>query len=216
MLDASKALGRYGLSSVPQDHMLPYFDLERAIKEGRRAAKRHKDFLCPQDLVKFGPQWMEAKDKPKRLLDMTHAQWVAFWWSRTLTQLTSQASTDNVTVTFDVLITEFLNINRMAIEDTCKVAWTYEEELWGSLAEKCLRKDPKAKPAEHLTAVDENMRTRARARVAGALKQKDQKEHVYKPNQAYTPQGSQWSSNPKSYGGRWENAESSSAYGRKW
>ena len=80
--------------------------------------------------------------------------------------MTAQAASYRETFSFEQLLTEFLNCNRLAIEDSCKVSWTFEDDLWGDLAERCRRHDGTCNPGKSLTTVDEHARARARIGVA--------------------------------------------------
>ena len=119
-------------------------------------------------LEKWTPQWMAPEHKPKSASDLPHAQWVACWWARTLSQLTTQAASGSEATSVECLLTEFLSCNKIAVEDTCKVAWHFEAELWSNTVEKYLRKDPTCRPKEALTRVDEHRLGRARIKVATA------------------------------------------------
>jgi len=57
----------------------------------------------------------------------------AAWWSRALAQLTAQAASAKETVSVEALLAEFLNVNRIAVEDSSKIARSYDEQLWTDL-----------------------------------------------------------------------------------
>eukprot|EP00973_Karenia_brevis_P021694 2983820-Karenia_brevis.AAC.1 len=59
-----------------------------------------------------------------------------------MTQLTAQGSAGFEIVSVQTLPVQFLNANRIAAEDTCKVGWNYDMELWETASDWCKRKDP--------------------------------------------------------------------------
>ena len=171
--DASACLGKYGFPSLDSAHIVQYSVLKREVKAARTAAKPHrgkepKKHLINQELTSHCPQWMQEKDKPKKG-EMTHAASVACWWSRALSQLTAQAASGKETVPVQALLAEFLNVNCMAIEDTCKTVSQFEKDLWANAADRCQRRDSECVPEIDLQKIDENARSRARSAVAMML-----------------------------------------------
>ena len=100
------------------------------------------------------------------MADASHAHWVAAWWSWALAQLTAQAGSGNETALFQALLAQFLNMNRMAVEGTGRIARVYDEGLWTDLHERCKRREPGCVSENELKVIDENRRTRARSSVA--------------------------------------------------
>ena len=123
---------------------------------------------------------MKDKDKPKKD-DMTHAQWVACWWSRTLGQITAQAAAGQETVSFPALVSMFLNINKIAIEDTCRTAWAYEAETWEDAEERCKRRDSTLDLEKLLVEADENRRAKGRAKVSSRIGRDNQYQRAGRP-----------------------------------
>ena len=99
---------------------------------------------------------------------MTHAQWTAFWWSRALSQLTAQAATNKESLSVQDLLSEFLEANRISIEDPGKVGKAYDAELWESTAERCKRSDKSYIPGEVMGKRNEDTCTRVRAQTAAS------------------------------------------------
>ena len=110
--------------------------------------------------MEFSPQWMgEKSPKNFRSEQMTHAHFVAAWWARTLTQVAVQGNAEAETVSFENMLMEFLNINKIAIEQGTKVAWEYDKTVWDTTVEKIKRKEPALNIKEDFTIVNENKLT---------------------------------------------------------
>ena len=163
--DAAECLKKYGMPSVEHGHLIGFGNLRQLVRTAQKAKKKakgeHVNFIIDKAAAKCSPHWMKEKDQPPKH-DMTHAHWVAAWSARTLSQLTVQAAVGQETVSFDQLLNQFLNYNRVAIEDTVKTAQCYDADLWLDLAEATKRKDKQCNPSQRLVEIDENMRTRAR------------------------------------------------------
>ena len=83
----------------------------------------------------------------------THARWVAAYWSKALTQLATQGHTCYQTLSVEQLLTQFLNVNRVCIENTQKTGWHTENEMWLSAVEATRRKDVEFDLAEHFRKI---------------------------------------------------------------
>ena len=167
--DATACLTRYGFPSLSHSHCPAYSDLKALVKAARHAKKKGRAFVVHGSLHKFAPQWMPQKFRPRSISEMTHAQWTACWWARAFSQLSAQAATSSEAVSVDTLVSQFLDANRVALEDTGKVAMEYDAQVWESTAERCRRHDSSCNPSAIMSTVDEHVRARARSRLPGAF-----------------------------------------------
>ena len=139
--NANAMLEVYGLEAVPHEHMPRSNYLEKVAKKAKSTCAAKKDFMAPGGVVDYWPQWMG--DPPKATDQCpTHAHWCAAWWSRALTQLTAQAAAEQESVSFGTLLTEFLNLNKVAIQQNGRTAWQYDQEKWSHIHERAQRYDP--------------------------------------------------------------------------
>ena len=106
--------------------------------------------------------------------------------------MTAQAASQSETVTFQALLSSFLIANRIAVEETCRVGWHYDEDLWEELSEKCQRRDLACKPEQKLAELDENRRAKVKnrqsghqARASGSSQQMQQ--HYQQHSKSYPP-----------------------------
>ena len=112
--------------------------VEEAAKKAMTSVRRRSNFVVPGTVFDYTPDWM--LQPPKTMNEVTsHAQWVAMYWSRAMTQLAAQATTGKETFQIKDILEEFLNINQMCVENSGRMGWTYDQELWSSL-ESRLRK----------------------------------------------------------------------------
>ena len=171
--DAHERMRARGLG-VKSDRNCSFAALRALAASARKAARRHtpQKFVVPGALNKFTPQWMDERYRPQTASDVTHAQWTAMWWGRALAQLTCQAHTQKEAVTVETLLGAFLDVNRIAVEDTRRVASDYDATLWSELADRTRRRDTTCIPKVMLEKVDENRRARANsaARAAGNVR----------------------------------------------
>ena len=180
--DASKCLEVYGLSGIPHRHGLPHRELKALVKAAKRALKHKRKFIIAGSFIKHCPQWMSAKHRPTKFQDVTHAQWTANWWARALSQLTVQAATGKETVSVQTLVTQFLDANRLAIEDSGKTAFHYDNVLWEDMSEKCQRKDRDFSPSAVMVKVDQNSRKEAQAAVGLLATRQDKSQGIARAN----------------------------------
>lgn len=155
--DMCGSMKKYGLAQIPNIHTQKTKRIEEAAKRAKKVYRKKKRFLAAGPLQEYAPQWMGDK-QPKgfRSDGMTHAHWVAAWWSRTLTQLAAQGSAEVETLSFETLLTEFLNANKVAIEKGTKAAWELDRHIWDTVAEKASRKDLSLDVVKEFSTVDEN------------------------------------------------------------
>ena len=103
--------------------------------------KKRGPCVLPGATTDFTPTWMKTP-LPQRLEELqTHAHWVAASWSKALTQIATLGHTKNQTLSVEQLLTQFLNINRICIEQTQKVGWYTENEMWLNAVEATRRMD---------------------------------------------------------------------------
>ena len=81
-------------------------------------------------------------------------------------QMSAQAACGKETMIYQSLFDFFLSLNRLAVEDKCKVGWAYETDLWKDLSERCKRIDNTCRPDMEATRIDEHRRARVRNRVS--------------------------------------------------
>lgn len=145
-------------------------------KSVKKAKSEYHNFLVDKDLPKNYPRWMKSADRPT-YSDMTHAQWVANWWARAFCQLTAQAHTKVETVPVQCLLNEFLNPNRIAVENSCRVGHLYDGDLWSNLSEACKRKDKDCDPKAAFLTISEDRRSRAKNTAAASIAVANQKRY---------------------------------------
>ena len=90
-------------------------------------------FPCDWVVIEVVALWLPDKLKPAKSADMTHAQWTALWWARALSQLTVQASSGKETLSVEALLCEFLDANRVSMEDGCRTGYEYDSSLWNDV-----------------------------------------------------------------------------------
>jgi len=166
--DCYKSLNKYGLGAIPSTHMQRTKLMEEAAKKAKNAAeKKKKDFLVPGSALEYNPQWMGPKG-PKSFSwqEMSHAHWVAAWWSRAFCQLAAQGHAEVEAISFASMLTQFLNANKIAIEGNPKTAWEYDHQVWRDTSEKASRKDPELNVKQAFTVTNENKLIEVKSQVA--------------------------------------------------
>ena len=153
-IDVVTALGRYGLSDLPLDHLPASDGLQTLLKKARRKA-RHGRFpwLPGQPLAKtFQPLW-RSMDSPLRQQDHTKGQnfgsfahFASCWWGRAFSLLALQGDVRTETVSVERLLRRFLDLCRLAQEEGVGMAYEYDRQEWSSLATRIECKDPHVKP----------------------------------------------------------------------
>ena len=122
-------------------------------KRAMAGQKRRGKYLVPGQITEFTPHWMKTS-LPTRVEDITtHSYWVAAYWSRALSQIVTQGHTGKQTLSMEQLLTNFLNVNRTCIEQTSKVGWRTDNEMWTTAVEATRRKDPNFDLKAHFTKV---------------------------------------------------------------
>ena len=155
--DCTASLKKYGLERINANHMMRNKEIKAMAKKAMAKAQDHEPFVAGEDVLKFAPQWL-SKTAPKYLdkAGMSHAVWVASWWSRSLTQIASQGHSEVSTMAFQDLLNEFLNINQIAVEKSESLAWNYDKHVWNEIQQKVERKDKTLDIKDTLGAVVQN------------------------------------------------------------
>ena len=131
-------------------------DLKDFAKKAVDKAEVNEPFITGDNVFKFGPQWLTNNPKSLDKPGITHAKWVANWWSRSLTQIVSQGHAQVSTIAFQDLLNEFLNINQIAVEKSEALAWAYDQHVWNNIQQKAERKDESLDLQEALSTVVQN------------------------------------------------------------
>ena len=117
--------------------------MKKAARRATTSFSRHGQFLCPGNVADYKPNWFNDHKGSKDVTEVgdlkTHAHWCAAWWARGLSQLAAQGHAEKQTLSMADLVTQFLNINKIAIERSTKVAWTYDKDQWHSLSDRVKR-----------------------------------------------------------------------------
>ena len=101
----------------------------------------------------YTPNWMK-ETLPANLVDCkTHAHWVAGYWSRALAQLAVQSHTTSQTLSMQQLLAHFLNVNQACLENSNKIGWFADKEMWDTAVEATRRKDPLYDITKHFQQV---------------------------------------------------------------
>ena len=127
----------------------------------------------------------------------THAHWVASWWSRAFTQISAQGTCNEETVTVSDLLVQFLNANRVAVQNTTRVGWEYDRFLWDDLSDRLRRREPDMDVRKMFKTVDNNQVLEAVSKVAEKVLAKTEKQT---PTATRTP-GSTGGKGKFGYGG---------------
>ena len=119
----------------------------------------------------------------------THTHiWVAAWWSRALTQLSSQTVVEHETVSFQTLLTQFLHMNRLAAESSGRTCWAYDRQPWTSLQNRIQRQEPHLDIPTEFVKITENEEQRIANDVRKADKAKKQEtKQTRRPSQPTNP-----------------------------
>ncbi|CAK0857956.1 unnamed protein product, partial [Prorocentrum cordatum] len=174
--DAAARLSSYGLPNVSHEHVPPHAALRTVAAKARKAVRRKRPFVVNGSAAKWAPQWMGDRHKPQRNVDITHAQWTALWWSRALSQLTVQAHSGAEAVSVQALLTELLDANGLAVQESGRVAAECDRPLWDGMSERTLRKDKSCAPEAIHMAINENRLSRAREAAKHAVEARRQQQ----------------------------------------
>ena len=185
LFQVSQALGRYGLPDIPYQHMPPTSVVAKAAKKAQADAAAWKQFVAPGKMSEYRPVSMESW--PAEGQNMTHAQWVAGWWSRALTQLAAQHACEWETFSFQTLLTEFLNMNQVAMDSNVRTAWSYDQEKWTTIHDRVQRYERDLDPQKELLGTTWD----AQKRISDGIQAKWQKEKQKKNHKQ------PWSTQPK-------------------
>ena len=103
-----------------------------------------------------------------------HVIWTACWWARALSQLTLQASSNMEALSVQSLLCEFLEANRVALQESCRVGFEYDAMVWAEVAERIQRRDPKCSPQDLFMHASEDRRSKAKRVVLSSAAPKDE------------------------------------------
>ena len=129
---------------------------DELAKKAKKCYDKKKSFVAPGRILDYCPQWIPKAPKHFAWDQMSHAQWVAAWWSRALSQLAAQGHAEAESLSVALLLTEFLNANKVAIESTSRTAWEYDSKVWSTTAERAARRDPDLDITEIFMVTNEN------------------------------------------------------------
>lgn len=150
-------LQKYGLANVPNIHTQKTKKITDFTKHAQKATKKDKQYFADGGIMDYTPQWMgEKRFKNLNSDGITHAHWVAAWWSRAMSQIAAQGTTEKQIVSVEQLLTQFLNMNKVAIQHGTKTAWELDKQIWEESVEKAGRRDPTLNLSKLFTTIDEN------------------------------------------------------------
>ena len=111
--DHYESMRQYNLQKVPQPRSLNVEKQEKYAKRAAVGVLKRGPYLVPGETTEFTPTWMKTP-LPSKVEELpTHAHWVAAYWSKALTQISTQGHTHHQTLSVEQLLTQFLNINRV-------------------------------------------------------------------------------------------------------
>jgi hypothetical protein len=171
--DCMGSLSEYGLH-LPHNFLPPNEKMKSAAKQAAKQYKKKRPFLVEGELTEFVPMWM--RDVPKKDQMQTHAHWVSAFWARAMAQLAAQGTADKETVSVSDLLVLFLKLNRMAIENSGRVAWTYDSEHWGALVDRIKRRDPDLNIAKEFLELPHGEKQRVIEKVSTRKQQQQQQD----------------------------------------
>ena len=121
--NCTDSLKKYGLDRINSVHMMKNQDLKTFAKVAAAKVKDGEQFVVGDDVLKFTPQWLGSSN-PKSLEkgNMTHAIWVASWWSRALTQITAQGHAELQVISFQDMLTETPRERLRELSGSCQDA----------------------------------------------------------------------------------------------
>ena len=168
--NATQSMKVYKMESIPHEHM-PDFDSQNAYaKRAMVGFKERGDYVVPGSVTSFCPQWM--KQHPKQLDDVTtHAQWVAAYWGKALTQIACQGHAGQQTLSLPEMLTEFLNTNKAIAENSTRVGWWADDAKWAEATERLRRMDSSFNVHTHFETFTDNEVSKT-AKTAEAAKPK--------------------------------------------
>ena len=152
-------LWEYNLHEIPTEHLPTKEKMEKMARRGAKSYREHGKYLVTGPVTDYQPAWMEEPVKDMGALK-THARWVALWWARTFAQVAAQGHSKRETVSLTDLITQFLRANQAAIENSNKVGWEADKDLWSNISDKVKRNVDVDVREEMLKAPSENKKER--------------------------------------------------------
>jgi hypothetical protein len=86
--------------------------------------------------------------------------------------LAAQHACEWETFSFQTLLTEFLNMNQVALNSNVRTAWSYDQEKWTSISDRAQRYERDLDPQQELTSTTWD----AQKRIADGIHAKWEKE----------------------------------------
>ena len=121
--------------------------------------------MVPGPVTDYNPQGMKT-NPPKTMDDIpTHAHWVASWWSRALAQLTVQGHANLESLNMSDLLTQFLNANKVIMENSNRVGWQVDNDKWSEAVDCVRRMDDGFSLKEHFSKISESEISDAKTKV---------------------------------------------------
>jgi hypothetical protein len=206
--DCAASLKVYNMG-IPSDHLSKQETMKAEAKLAATGFKKRKCHLVQASLDKYPPQWARNIDKKDQLT--THAHWVSHWWARAFTQLSAQGAVGTGSLSVSDLVTEFLNMNQLAIQYGSRVAWQYDKDMWETVSDKIKRKMEvdiqgtfkKVTKEEKSAAIDE------------VCRQKDKQEKDKPGKQRYNPTSQTQYGGSSGSGSQWQKGGGNRNHGDK-
>ena len=185
--NCTASLEKYKLFGIPNIHFPKEKDMESYAKKASTAYKQRGSFLLKEPVSSFPPIWFEGKNLSKSVDQIpTHAHCVASYWARALAQLSAQGTCGLETVSVSEILVEFLNANKVAIEQTTKAGWEYDRHLWTDLSDRLKRREPDVEVQKTFLKLDPTQVTAAVQKVSDRNQSKDKNSQPDSAQQAKT------------------------------
>ena len=153
------------MRKIPKCHMPPFDKTENLAKRATAGFRHRKNYVVPVPVTDYNPQGMKT-NPPKTMDDIpTHARWVASWWSRALAQLTIQGDAKLESLNMSDLLTQFLNANKVIMENSNRVGWQVDNEKWSEAVDCVRRMDADFSLKEHFSKISDSEISDAKTRV---------------------------------------------------
>ena len=103
---------------------------------------------------------------------------MAEWWRRALCQLSALSVAKQETVNIGDLLVQFLNANRVAIQNSTRVGWEFDKALWTDISDRIRRRDPELEAKKEFRATDQDLVKQIVKRVADQVQSKAGKDQT--------------------------------------